>query len=244
MDKNKLERFLVKLNLSGITNKVYIVTDENSTYSHALDENANLITKVKTDKPIFNPGENFGLYDATQFIKYLGLINETDVRYKLYMSENADNPQYYKISFAAKPTNIDYTLSSKEIIPVVKELKKEPDINFKFKITPDLSSVIIKSLDISGSKFMYFVNAKKGVFLSIGDVKGKDHVIKIKLDVELLKEMPEGQMKCFNTNYLRNILSANDMGEISVAMNGLMIFQSVGAIEASYYQRPLREKED
>lgn len=242
MNKKKLELFLQKINLGGICNKVFLKTDDEKTTVKATDNDGNLIIHCTSQSKIFETDENLGIYDVSQFLRFLSLLDSADIKYKLSKTEEG---QYYKLSMNSGNTNVDYTLSSEENIPIPKELKKEPEVDFTFKINDSISSSIIKSLDTSGSKVIYFVNTKKGLVLNIGDIKSKDHIIKVKLEnVEGGDSIEEGKNICFNSNYLRNILSSNKAGTVKIAMNGLMIFSnSEDNIETVYYQRSLVQKE-
>lgn len=243
MNKEKLELFLQKINLGGLVEKVYVETDDEHTKVSAVDKEGNLVINCKADK-IFETSENIGIYDLTQFIRYLGLLQAGEIKYKLYKT---DKDEYYKIALASGKTNIDFTLSSKENIPEAKELKKEPNVSFTFKVNEDLSSTIIKSLDTSGHKILYFVYGKKGLILNIGDIKSKDHIVKIKLDNIDVSESFNGKEDtniCFSAGYLRSILSYNKIGTIKIALDGLMIFSGKeDNIHTSYYQRSLIQKE-
>lgn len=242
MNKKKLELFLEKINLSGMVNKVFIVTDDNQTVVRATDNDSNLIIQCVSESKIFETGEDIGIYDVSQFLRFLGLLSASDIKYKLYKTEEGN---FYKLSMISSGTNVDYTLSAEENIPVPKELKKEPEVDYKIKLTDDLASTIIKALDTSGSKVIYFVNTKKGLVLNIGDIKSKDHIVKMKLEnVEGGENVEEGKSICFNSSYLRSILGCNKSGAIRIAMNGLMVFANKeDNIKTLYYQRSLIQKD-
>ena len=242
MNKSKVELFLEKVNLGGIVNKVFVETNDETSFIKATSDEGDLMIHCVSEAKLFEPGENIGIYDISQFLRYLSLLQSDDVKYKLYKN---DDGQFYKLAMVASGTTIDYTLSAEENIPKGTDLKKEPEISFGFKMTEDLATKIKKAIDTSGSKLIYFAKTKKGFVLNVGDVKSKDHVIKIKLEsVKDFDVFAEGDTICFDSKYLRNILNVNTTGTLKMLSKSTMLFNNKeDNIETTYYQKRLKEKD-
>jgi hypothetical protein len=245
MDKinnKRLIKYLEKINLNGLANKIVIKTENGMTKVRNNDDNGDLIIECKDKTLLFDEGETVGIYDVQQILKFLKMFDTAEINYGFIKTEAGKND---RIKFGNKDTKVEFILADDTNITEPIKLKKEPDIHFKFKIDSVLSKNIIKALDTTNAKTFYIVN-KKGLILNIGEYgKGtKDHNIKIKIENFESPVETVNEYIAFKSNYIRNILNVNDTVTVSVAMDGLIIFENIeDNIKSVYYQRGLKGKE-
>jgi hypothetical protein len=239
--KKRLLQYLQKVNLSGLANKVWIENKSDHTIiDNILDDSGNLIINSKVSKNIFEEGINFGIYDMQLFLRYLTLFEADQIGFKFTQNEDKENN---RIMMSDKNKNITYVLAKKDNIPV-KEFNKDPFSNIKisFKLSSSEVADIKKALEVSGSKFVNFVNKKSSLMLYIGDIDSKEHLIKFKIsDYDEQKQLDQ-DIITFSSNYFSSILTQNDKVDIKLT-EGLMIYENKDDnIETKYFQRGLISK--
>jgi hypothetical protein len=241
LNKKRLIQFLNKIYLQGTTSKVWIETKDGKTFVNAKDDNGNLMTSCKINVNLFDNDESIGIYDVGLFIKYLNNLDAEEVSYRFQKLESG---QVSQIDLSKGYITINYYLCSKDNIPEEGELKKEPKFHFKIKLTDENIPDIIKALDTTGTKVVYFTFKNEKLLLNIGDISSKENIIKYNLkNYEKVNET-EVDSIAFNSNYFRSIINNNSPVILEIAMDGLLKYSNeIDNINTTYLQRSLITKE-
>lgn len=237
LNKKNILRFLSKINLNGMANKVLINNDSKKSFVNALDDGGNLMINCSIKGNLFDKGEEVGIYDVQAFMRYMNLFDNDELTYKFDKNSSKVNS---RLLITDKVKNLSYNLADKSNIPTT-ELKEEPKVNYEFSLTIDDIPDILRSVEISSSKFISFIKSKGNLFLCIGDENSGEHIIKIKLNnINTIKECIVEKIT-FNKDYFVNILKLNQEIDFKL-MDGLLIYESEeGEISVKYYQRSLIE---
>jgi len=235
LNKKNLLRFLTKINLNGMANKMLILNDSKKSSVNGLDDSANLMIIGSIKGNLFEKDEEVGIYDVKSFMRYINLFEKDELQYKFEKNSAGVNA---KLLISDSNKNLSYNLADKDNIPS-SELKKLPDSNYVFEFDEIQIKDILKSVEVSISKFISFVKVKSNLYLYIGEESSGEHIIKIKLkDVEIKKEADVDRIT-FNKDYFVNILKLNNSVKFEL-MNGLLIYNTeADDVKVNYYQRSL-----
>ena len=243
-NRKKLIALLSKVNLRGLTNKVWINnTEEDTEVYHVIDDSGNLIIDSILKGNLFNSGEGIGIYDVQMFLRYLELFDEENLTFKFIKNDDKENT---RLVISHKNKNINYVLARKENISIKDEFKKDPyeNVSYEFSFDKDFIQDVLKSLEVSQTKFVNFVIKDDNFFLYVGDMESKEHLIKIKIDdFKKIKELGTEKIT-FHSNFFMNILRENNDKVDFKLVNGLLIYESKDKdIKSVYYQRSLITEE-
>jgi len=242
--RKKLIDLLRKVNLNGLTNKIWIKNTEKDTeIYHALDDSGNLVIDSILKGNVFDSGEEIGIYDVALFLRYLEMFEVESLAFKFVKNEDGENA---KLIVSSKNKNVNYILAKKDNIPSKGEFKKDPyeNICYEFDFDNDFISDILKSLEVSQSKYISFIIKKEDLFLYIGDIDSKEHLIKIKInDFKEIKPLDKDSIT-FHSEFFMSILRGNNKKISLKLVNGMIVYESKDEdIKSVYYQRSLITKE-
>ena len=223
MNRKQLIIFLQKISLNQTCNKIFITTDKKGWSVVAKDEsNASMLKcdwKVKGDLD-----GGLGIYDVSQFKKFLNLLTDEELKLEVLTSKKEEN---YKLLLRSSNMEVEYFLAGEDSIPEVKyNLRDNIEYNFEFEIDEQLSASIIKSLDTTQTKFMMFEIQKKKLFVIIGDSDNAENIVRIQINNFKILNPTEITTKAFQPEIIRNILQVNKTVKAKLSMGNILTLEN------------------
>lgn len=233
--KKKLIEFINYFHLGGTNEKVIITTLDGKTKCRCINDDRTVITDVQTNA-LFDDKETFGIYELSQFKKFLSVVDEKDTSYIL--KKNGDINTQIQIKNAK--ISVKYNLADSTIIPAAPDkLKKEPTWNYEIQITPEIVKYIVTALDVTKSQLIQFLFEDDKLVCNIGNLQFKENTVQIQLDYKELQK-PVSQVINFNSNYFSNILQATEKGTLNLSFDGLYLYKYEDeTTECNYIQKSI-----
>lgn len=231
MEKQSLNRFISKYNLSGLVESVKWESKEGSlTTSFISDDKSVLGTVTMTD--FDNSDAEFGVYDTTKLTKMLSVLgNEVDFS----ISDIDGKP--VSLKFKDGSTSVNYMLADLSVIPNVPDLKQLPDFNVKIDLDESFINRFIRAKGALPDENTFTLVCKDGKSqIVLGHSSINTNRITIDVDANC-----EGSVDpiSFSATYLKEILVANKEATnavLKISSQGLShIHFEIDNYESNYY---------
>jgi len=231
MEKQSLNRFISKYNLSGLVESVKWESKEGSlTTSFISDDKSVLGTVTMTD--FDNSDAEFGVYDTTKLTKMLSVLgNEVDFS----ISDIDGKP--VSLKFKDGSTSVNYMLADLSVIPNVPDLKQLPDFNVKIDLDESFINRFIRAKGALPDENTFTLVCKDGKSqIVLGHSSINTNRITIDVDANC-----EGSVDpiSFSATYLKEILVANKEATnavLNISSQGLShIHFEIDNYESNYY---------
>ena len=231
MEKQSLNRFISKYNLSGLVESVKWESEEGSlTTSFISDDKSVLGTVTMTD--FDNSDAEFGVYDTTKLTKMLSVLgNEVDFS----ISDIDGKP--VSLKFKDGSTSVNYMLADLSVIPNVPDLKQLPDFNVKIDLDESFINRFIRAKGALPDENTFTLVCKDGKSqIVLGHSSINTNRITIDVDANC-----EGSVDpiSFSATYLKEILVANKEATnavLNISSQGLShIHFEIDNYESNYY---------
>jgi len=201
MEKNRINRFVQKYNLSGLIESVKWDVEGTTLTTSFISDDKSVLGTVSTSEFDFEQG-SYGVYDTTKFTKMLSVL-ENDIDLSTIKVEGKTT----SLNISDKGTSATYMLADLSVIPVVPDLKQLP--NFNVDVTID-STFITRFNKAKGAladekNFTFECKGGKGQII-IGHSNINTNRISIDVDCKC-----DGDISpiSFSADFLKEILNSN-----------------------------------
>lgn len=219
MKKDKLSNIIKKYHLNNTIDSVkWVVNDDKSVSINFVTPDRTLVGSLKAEGFDIEESE-LGIYTTAQFLKLLSVFSD-DIDFSMLKIDGVART----LKLADKETSVTYMLSDLSVIPVAGKPKQLPEFEFEMDITDDFITKFNKAKsalpDISHVTFNCTADKQEMI---IGYSSNNTTRIIIPINGTLKGEI---KYKSFNSNYLKEILSANSdsrVAKLKVSNAGLSL---------------------
>ena len=231
MEKQSLNRFVSKYNLSGLVESVKWESKDGSLTTSFISDDKSVLGSVSM-KEFEGDNASFGVYDTTKLTKMLSVLgNDVD------FSMNDIDGKPVSLKFKDKSTSVNYMLADLSVIPNVPDLKQLPDFNAEIKLDSSFISTFIKAKSALQDENNFTFTCKEGkgqIVLGYSNINTN----RINIDVDCTCKADVDAVS-FSATYLKEILVANKEATdatLKISSQGLAhISFSIDNYESNYY---------
>jgi hypothetical protein len=201
MEKQSLNRFVSKYNLSGLVESVKWESKDGSLTTSFISDDKSVLGTV-TMKEFNNSDSEFGVYDTTKLTKMLSVLGN-DVDFSI--SDIDGKP--VSLKFKDSSTSVNYMLADLSVIPNVPDLKQLPNFNVKIDLDETFINKFIRAKGALPDENTFTLVCKDGKSqIVLGHSNINTNRITIDVDADC-----EGTVDpiSFSATYLKEILVAN-----------------------------------
>lgn len=208
MEKSKVLSFIEKYNLSGKNEHVILSIKDGKLSTQFISDDKKVFGYIKYKTGDFSNIENseLGIYETNKLIKFLNTLDNNIVINSVIRNEkivqlNLKNQDNDKI-------NINFALSSTDVIPKVPQLKTEPVYEMIIDVDAEFSNNFIKLKDAFGNEVDLFTVTPidDSVEISFGQTNNNTNVAKFLANAS--ESVQKGTIT-FVCDYLKSILTIN-----------------------------------
>lgn len=231
MEKQSLNRFVSKYNLSGLVESVKWESKDGSLTTSFISDDKSVLGSVSM-KEFDGSNSEFGVYDTTKLTKMLSVLgNDVD------FSINDIDGKPVSLKFKDGSTSVNYMLADLSVIPNVPDLKQLPPFDVEIKLDSNFISKFIKAKGALADENNFTFVSKDGkpqIVLGYSNINTNRIVIDVDAqcdgDVEPIS---------FSATYLKEILVANREATdatLKISSQGLShIYFEIDNYESNYY---------
>jgi hypothetical protein len=201
MEKQSLNRFVSKYNLSGLVESVKWESKDGSLTTSFISDDKSVLGTV-TMNEFNNSDSEFGVYDTTKLTKMLSVLGN-DVDFSI--SDIDGKP--VSLKFKDSSTSVNYMLADLSVIPNVPDLKQLPNFNVKIDLDETFINKFIRAKGALPDENTFTLVCKDGKSqIVLGHSNINTNRITIDVDADC-----EGTVDpiSFSATYLKEILVAN-----------------------------------
>ena len=231
MEKQSLNRFVSKYNLSGLVESVKWEPKDGSLTTSFISDDKSVLGSV-TMSEFEGESAEFGVYDTTKLSKMLSVLgNDVD------FSISDIDGKAVSLKFKDKSTSVNYMLADLSVIPNVPDLKQLPDFNAEIKLDSNFISTFIKAKGAlqDENNFTFTCKDNKGSIV-LGHSNINTNRINIDVDCTCTGDV---NPISYSATYLKEILVANKEATdatLKISSQGLAhISFSIDNYESNYY---------
>jgi hypothetical protein len=231
MEKNRLNRFISKYNLSGLVDSVSWTAENNTLTTKFISDDKTVLGVVTLDNFEFE-NSTVGVYNTNTLKSLLNVLGN-DVQIELKKVE--DKP--ISLSLTSDSTTVQYQLADLTVIPNVPDLKQLPEFGISIDLDANFIDKFIKAKSALSDVDNFTVLTDKG---KLKIVIGYSNINTNRVDI-VVNENYDGDVKAisFSAKYFKEILSANkeaNKATLKVSKDGLSHVEfAVDGFSSSYY---------
>lgn len=201
MEKQSLNRFVSKYNLSGLVESVKWESKDGSLTTSFISDDKSVLGSVSM-KEFDGSSAEFGVYDTTKLTKMLSVLgNDVD------FSINDIDGKPVSLKFKDGSTSVNYMLADLSVIPNVPDLKQLPEFDTEIKLDANFINKFIKAKGALADENNFTFVCKDGksqIILGYSNINTN----RIVIDVDATCS-GEVEPISFSATYLKEILVAN-----------------------------------
>ena len=231
MEKQQLNRFVSKYNLSGLVESVKWESKDGSLNTSFISDDKSVLGSV-TMKEFDSSNAEFGVYDTSKLTKMLSVLGN-DVEFSI----NDIDGKPVSLKFKDGSTSVNYMLADLSVIPNVPDLKQLPDFDVEIKLDSNFINKFIKAKGALADENNFTFLCKDGksqIILGYSNINTNRIVIDV--DANCSGEI---QPISFSATYLKEILVANREATdatLKISSQGLShIHFEIDNYESNYY---------
>lgn len=231
MEKNRLNRFISKYNLSGLVDSVAWTAENNTLSTKFVSDDKTVLGVVTLDNFEFE-NSTVGVYNTNTLKSLLNVLGN-DVQIDLKKVE--DKP--ISLSLTSDSTTVQYQLADLTVIPNVPDLKQLPEFGISIDLDANFIDKFIKAKGALSDVDNFTILTEKG---KLKIVIGYSNINTNRVDIVVNDNFGE-EVKpiSFSAKYFKEILSANKEANkalLKVSKDGLSHVEfSVDGFSSSYY---------
>lgn len=230
MEKQKLNEFISRYNLSGLINSVKWTSANNKLSTSFISDDKSVVGNVSLDNVTLGDYE-FGVYDTNKLKSMVAVMGD-DI--DLNVVSIGDKP--ITIKMKDESLSAEFVLSDISVIPKVPATKGLPNFDVTVKLTPSFIGRFIKASSALSDESNFTFMCKGGKpQIVLGH--SKINTNKISIDVEA--ECDDVSPISFSAKFLREILVANKDAtnmELKISTHGLSHIKFIiGEFTSEYY---------
>lgn len=203
MEKQSLNKFIQKYNLSGIVESVRWDVSDNSLHTTFISGDKCLLGMVTASDIEFPTGQ-YGIYDTAKLLKILGVL---DADFDVSTDQKSGGVE--SIHFKGSSISANYMVSDLSIIPDVPEMKMIPEFDVEIYLDGSFIDSFIKAKTALSEETNFNIHIEDGsevATISIGNPNASSNRIRLSADC---KSMHSVNGISFNAEHLKNVLLAN-----------------------------------
>jgi hypothetical protein len=231
MEKQQLNRFVSKYNLSGLVESVKWESKDGSLNTSFISDDKSVLGSV-TMKEFDSSNAEFGVYDTSKLTKMLSVLGN-DVEFSI----NDIDGKPVSLKFKDGSTSVNYMLADLSVIPNVPDLKQLPDFDVEIKLDSNFINKFIKAKGALADENNFTFLCKDGksqIILGYSNINTNRIVIDV--DANCGGEI---EPISFSATYLKEILVANREATdatLKISSQGLShIHFEIDNYESNYY---------
>ena len=233
MEKQKLNRFVSKYNLSGLVESVKWESNDGSLNTSFISDDKSVLGNVSM-KEFDGSDATFGVYDTSKLTKMLSVLGD-DVDFTIQDIEG----KAVSLKFKDGSTSVNYMLADLSVIPNVPDLKQLPEFNVEIKLDSNFINKFIKAKGALADENNFTFLCKDGngpgqIILGYSNINTN----RISIDVDCTCNGAVEPIS-FSATYLKEILVANREATdatLKISSQGLShIHFEVDKYESNYY---------
>jgi len=231
MEKQQLNRFVSKYNLSGLVESVKWESKDGSLNTAFISDDKSVLGSVSM-KEFDGSDATFGVYDTTKLTKMLSVLGD-DVDFSI---QDIDGKPV-SLRFKDGSTSVNYMLADLSVIPNVPDLKQLPNFNVEIKLDSNFISKFIKAKGALADENNFTFVCKDGksqIILGYSNINTN----RISIDVDATCSGDVDAIS-FSATYLKEILVANREATdatLKISSQGLShIHFEIDNYESNYY---------
>lgn len=232
MDKNRLNRFISKYNLSGLVESVSWKTENKTLSTRFISDDKTVLGTVSVDNFDFEDA-SIGVYNTNTLKGLLGVLG-SDV--SLNLKKVDDKP--VSLSVSSDSTTVQYQLADLSVIPNVPDLKQLPKFGVDIEMDGNFIEKFIKAKGALSEVDNFTILTEKG---KLKIVIGYSNINTNRVELVVNDKYTGTDVKpiSFSAKYFKEILSANkeaNKATLKVSTDGLAHVEfSVDGFTSSYY---------
>lgn len=231
MDKNRLNRFISKYNLSGLVESVSWKSESNTLSTRFISDDKTVLGSVSLEKFEFEDA-TVGVYNTNTLKSLLNVLGN-DV--SLTLKKVDEKP--ISLSIASDNTTVQYQLADLSVIPNVPDLKQLPKFGIEIEMDGNFIEKFIKAKSALSEVDNFTIVTEKG---KLKIVIGYSNINTNRVELLAKDKFPtEIKPISFSAKYFKEILSANkdaNKAVLKVSTDGLAHVEfSVDGFTSSYY---------
>ena len=201
MEKQKLNRFVSKYNLSGLVESVKWESDGSSLSTSFISDDKSVLGSVSMSGFDYDKIE-FGVYDTTKLTKMISVLG-SDVEFEVQSVDDKG----VSLKFKDGSTSVNYMLADLSVIPNVPALKSLPEFDVQIKVDQNFITKFIRAKGALADEnnFTFICKGGKGQII-IGYSNINTNRISIDVDCNCKGDV---DAISFSATYLKEILVAN-----------------------------------
>lgn len=240
MNKNRLQTFVQKYYLNGLVENVKIHVKDNTITTDFITEDRSTLGHI-TYKNVSIEDTVFGIFDTSQFIRMLSVLDEDIDVNILKVSEKPVNMKMQSKS----GTQVTALLADLSVIPDVPIMNKIPEFGLTFDVDDEFVSKYVKAKAALPETDTFTIvpdaNMTKLV-LGMSNVNTNRISLPMK-DVDLMDDLLDN--KTINANVFREIINVNkgNTAKVELAEAGLLrISYNSADFNAVYYLKTIENE--
>jgi hypothetical protein len=231
MDKNRLNRFIGKYNLSGLVESVAWKTENKTLSTRFISDDKTVLGTVSVESFDFEDA-SVGVYNTNALKGLLGVLGN-DV--SLTLKKVDEKP--ISLSVSSDSTTVQYQLADLSVIPNVPDLKQLPKFGVEIEMDGNFIEKFIKAKGALSEVDNFTVITEKGKLkIVIGYSNINTNRVELVVNDKFEKEI---KPISFSAKYFKEILSANkeaNKATLKVSTDGLAHVEfAVDGFTSSYY---------
>jgi hypothetical protein len=231
MDKNRLNRFISKYNLSGLVESVAWKTENKTLSTRFISDDKTVLGTVSVDSFDFEDA-SVGVYNTNTLKGLLGVLGN-DI--SLALKKVEDKP--ISLSLTSDSTTVQYQLADLSVIPNVPDLKQLPKFGIEIQMDGNFIEKFIRAKGALSEVDNFTILTEKG---KLKIVIGYSNINTNRVEL-VVNDKYTGDVKpiSFSAKYFKEILSANkeaNKAVLNVSTDGLAHVEfAVDGFTSSYY---------
>ena len=230
ISKKVISNIVSKYSLGNHIEQVKWVIENKKLNINFINDSKNLVGFIKYDKDIGLKNGNYGIFNTSQLIKCLNIL-DGDILVEANTS---------KLNLADTNYEIKFSLADPAVIPSVPSITNPSQFSVSFDINNEFITRFVKSKDALSELDTFTVETREGftgeeLVFTVGTniTNTIEFAVEAKIN-ESFDPVP------FDSNLLKEILKANkdyDSGEIRISKNGLLDahFKCEDELSTGYY---------
>ena len=230
ISKKVISNIVSKYSLGNHIEQVKWVIEDKKLNINFINDSKNLVGFIKYDKDIGLKDGNYGIFNTSQLIKCLNIL-DGDILVEANTS---------KLNLADTNYEIKFSLADPAVIPSVPSITNPSQFSVSFDINNEFITRFVKSKDALSELDTFTVETREGftgeeLVFTVGTniTNTIEFAVEAKIN-ESFDPVP------FDSNLLKEILKANrdyDSGEIRISKNGLLDahFKCEDELNTGYY---------
>jgi len=230
ISKKVISNIVSKYSLGNHIEQVKWVIEDKKLNINFINDSKNLVGFIKYDKDIGLKDGNYGIFNTSQLIKCLNIL-DGDILVEANTS---------KLNLADTNYEIKFSLADPAVIPSVPSITNPSQFSVSFDINNEFITRFVKSKDALSELDTFTVETREGftgeeLVFTVGTniTNTIEFAVEAKIN-ESFDPVP------FDSNLLKEILKANrdyDSGEIRISKNGLLDahFKCEDELSTGYY---------